>query len=170
MTAHPHWRIRPLREDDAVESFSCGHDTLDLWLRKHAWASQRRRTAATQVLLNSPDEAAGAVIGYYSLASTSVISADLPRRLGRGQPAILPAFLLARLALDHSLQGQGRGGALLSHAVRSADQASRIVAARLLVVDTIDASAASFYEYHGFTPLTTDDRHQRFAAIIKHLL
>lgn len=170
MTAHPHWRIRPLREDDAVESFSCGHDTLDLWLRKHAWAIQRRRTAATQVLLNSPNEAAGAVIGYYSLASTSVISADLPRRLGRGQPAILPAFLLAHLALDHSLQGQGMGGALLSHAVRSADQASRIVASRLLVVDTIDASAASFYEYHGFTPLTTDDHHQRFAAVIKHLL
>lgn len=170
MTAHPHWRIRPLREDDAVESFSCGHDTLDLWLRKHAWASQRRRTAATQVLLNSPNEAAGAVIGYYSLASTSVISADLPRRLGRGQPAILPAFLLARLALDHSLQGQGMGGALLSHAVRSADQASRIVAARLLVVDTIDASAASFYEHYGFPPLTTDDHHQRFAAVIKHLL
>lgn len=51
---------------------------LDLWLHQHAWSSQRRRTAATQVLTDAAD--------------------GLPRRLGRGQLAILPAILLARLA------------------------------------------------------------------------
>ncbi|CAM3015253.1 GNAT family N-acetyltransferase [Actinomyces slackii] len=109
------------------------------------------------------------MLGYYSLASTSIHTEGLPRRLNRGQPALLPAFLLARLALDRSLQGQGLGSVLLSHAVRSADHASRIVAARLLVVDAIDERAASFYRHYGFTPLAADHRRQRLVAVIKHL-
>jgi GNAT superfamily N-acetyltransferase len=58
--------------------------------------------------------------------------------------------LLARLALDRSLQGQGLGGELLLDALSRAVQASEIAAARLMVVDAIDDSAAAFYEHHGF--------------------
>jgi len=58
--------------------------------------------------------------------------------------------LLARLALDRSLQGQGLGGELLLDALSRAVQASEIAAARLMVVDAIDDRAAAFYEHHGF--------------------
>ncbi|BDA64057.1 GNAT family N-acetyltransferase [Actinomyces capricornis] len=172
--ADPHWSIRPLRRSDDATAFSSGQDSLDLWIAQHAWACQQRRTAATQVLVSAqpapvePDS--GRVLGYYSLASTSIHTEGLPRRLSRGQPALLPAFLLARLALDRTLQGQGLGSVLLSHAVRSADHASRIVAARMLVVDAIDERAASFYRHYGFTPLAADHRRQRLVAVIKHLV
>ncbi|PZU35184.1 MAG: N-acetyltransferase [Actinomyces sp.] len=163
--------VRPLTPDDDTSSFSCGNDVLDLWLHQHAWSSQRRRTAATQVLTDAAGGTAHApVLGYYSLASTSIATDGLPRRLGRGQLAILPAILLARLAVDQQLHGQGIGGALLSHAIRTADRAGRVVAARLLVVDAIDDRAASFYRHYGFTPLTRSHSRERLAAVISHLL
>jgi GNAT superfamily N-acetyltransferase len=58
--------------------------------------------------------------------------------------------LLARIALDRSLQGQGLGGELLVDALSRAVQASDVAAARLVVVDAIDEAAAAFYEHHGF--------------------
>lgn len=163
--------IRPLLQDDDATTFSCGHPALDLWLREHAWASLRRRTAATQALIDTSAgdvDSGSSILGYYSLAATAITTNGLPRNLSRGQPAVLPAFLLARLALDVSLHGQGIGSALLSHAVRSADRASQLVGARLLTVDAIDDQAAIFYQQRGFLPLTDNPR--RLAAVIKHLI
>ena len=60
-------------------------------------------------------------------------------------------MLLARLALDRALHGQGLGGELLLDALSRAVQASEVAAARLVVVDAIDEAAARFYEHHGFT-------------------
>ena len=165
MSIEPHsLRVRPLRQDDDAGAFRCGHPELDRWLAEFAWASQRRRTAATQVLVPAPGTGADAtVLGYYSLASTAIVTDDLPRRLGRGQPAVLPAFLLARLAIDRSLRGQGVGGALLAHAVATADRACGLVAA------AIDDAAAAFYTHHGFTALAQDRGRTRLVAVISRL-
>jgi predicted N-acetyltransferase YhbS len=58
--------------------------------------------------------------------------------------------LLARLALDQSLHGQGLGGALLADALERIVAATETVAARFVVVDAMDDSAADYYEHHGF--------------------
>jgi predicted N-acetyltransferase YhbS len=60
--------------------------------------------------------------------------------------------LLARLAVDRSEQGMGRGALLLAEALRKAVAAGEAVAARLVVVDAIDEQAVSFYQRHGFIP------------------
>jgi predicted N-acetyltransferase YhbS len=61
--------------------------------------------------------------------------------------------LLARLALDAGLHGDGLGGELLWDALTRARAASNIAAARLVVVDAVSAEAAAFYRHHGFTPI-----------------
>jgi GNAT superfamily N-acetyltransferase len=61
--------------------------------------------------------------------------------------------LLARLALDRTLHGQGRGGALLAEALDRVVVATRTVAARFVVVDALDGAAAGFYEHYGFRPI-----------------
>jgi predicted N-acetyltransferase YhbS len=66
---------------------------------------------------------------------------------------VIPAILLARLALDRSHQGQGIGAELLWDALRRAVVANRQAAARLVVVDAIDGHAASFYDHFGFGPI-----------------
>jgi GNAT superfamily N-acetyltransferase len=58
--------------------------------------------------------------------------------------------LLARLALDRSLHGQGLGGALVAEALGRVVAATEIVAARFVLVDAVDERAAGFYEHHGF--------------------
>jgi predicted N-acetyltransferase YhbS len=57
--------------------------------------------------------------------------------------------LLARLAVDRIVQGQGLGGLLLAEALRKAVAAGRAAAARLIVVDAIDDSAPAFPSHEG---------------------
>lgn len=69
-----------------------------------------------------------------------------------------PAYLLARLALDGSLCGQGLGGQLLRDALEVIVAAANHAAGRLIVVDAIDDAAAAFYRHYGFQPVTGDPR------------
>ena len=57
------------------------------------------------------------VVAYYSLAAHPLQREELPAAVARGGPRQIPAILLARLALDESLQGQGIGGAVLAEAL-----------------------------------------------------
>jgi GNAT superfamily N-acetyltransferase len=95
----------------------------------------------------------GVVVAYYSLAAHVLIKDQLPRALGRGSPEHIPAVLLARLALDSRLQGEGLGSVVFAEALGRVVEATKAVAARFVVVDAIDAKAARFYEHHGFRPI-----------------
>jgi len=136
-----------LDDSHVLDAFSSGVRALDGWLVRHAEHAQRMRTAQTFVWHRGDGE----VVAYFSLAAHLVLRADLPRRIGRGSPHAIPAVLLARLALDHSLHGQGLGGELLWDALSRACAAADIAAARLVVVDAIDARAAAFYRHYGFS-------------------
>jgi GNAT superfamily N-acetyltransferase len=136
-----------LADQHLLERFTCGNHALDTWLHRHARHAQSMRTARTFVW-HAGDQL---VVAFFSLAAHLIVRADLPPRIGCGAPDAIPAVLLARLALDQSLHGQGLGGELLLDALSRAVQASEVAAARLVVVDAIDEAAASFYEHHGFT-------------------
>ncbi|HEX9853787.1 MAG TPA: N-acetyltransferase [Acidimicrobiia bacterium] len=135
-----------------VGEFRCGVEALDRWVVDHAIHAQSMRTAQTFVW-HAGDER---VVGYFSLAAHLVIRGELPKKLGRGSPTSIPAVMLARLALDVGLHGDGLGGELLWDALTRARVASDIAAARLVVVDAISAEAAGFYEHHGFTRISDD--------------
>lgn len=127
---------------------------LNRWLREHARASHARRTARTFVWHRGDLS----VVAYYSLAAHLLQRQELPPSIGRGGPRQIPAVLLARLALDRSLHGQGLGAALLAEALDRMVAATEIVAARFVVVDAIDERAASFYEHHGFRRIPETQR------------
>lgn len=135
-----------LRADHDLSPFASGNDALDLWLREHALHADRTGTGRTYVWVDGT----GRVVGYYTLAPHLVRRDETPPAAGRGAPEIIPAILLARLALDRSLHRQGLGAALLADALEIALEAIRKVGGRLIVVDAIDAAAASFYAHHGF--------------------
>lgn len=90
------------------------------------------------------------VVGYYSVSGHRLIRDELPKSIGRGSPTEVPAVLLARIAIDKHLQGQGLGGVLLADALRRVIAATDLVAARFVVVDALHENAATFYEQHGF--------------------
>jgi ribosomal protein S18 acetylase RimI-like enzyme len=129
-----------------VTTFNSGNEDLDTWLQRHALAAQRMDSARTFVATRS-----GRVIGYFSLTMGSVLRADAPAKLIRGMPAYpVGMVLLARLAVDQSQQGKGVGAMLLAEALRKAVAAGEVAAARLIVVDAVDDSAAAFYQGYGF--------------------
>lgn len=136
-----------------LDSLDSGEPAVDDWLREHAAGAEARRVARTFVWCRA-DEVV--VVGYYSLAGHRLARGDLPKGIGRGSPAEVPAVpevpavLLVRLAIDASLQGQCLGGALLADALMRVVAATELVAGRFVVVDALHEDAATFYEHHGF--------------------
>ncbi|HEV2360593.1 MAG TPA: GNAT family N-acetyltransferase [Acidimicrobiales bacterium] len=103
------------------------------------------RTARTWVWVDGEE-----VVAYFSLSGHAVKRSDVPRKVGRGSPEWIPTVLIARLALDKRLHGQGLGAELLIGSWRRIIEASELVALRIVVVDAIDDSAVMFYEHFGF--------------------
>ena len=84
------------------------------------------------------------IAAYYTLASASLLLADLPASMGKKLPRYptVPTVRMGRLAVDQAFKGQGLGGALLADALDRAAH-SEIVAFALMV-DAKDEAAAAF--------------------------
>jgi GNAT superfamily N-acetyltransferase len=138
------------RRRHRVETFNCGREILDRWLRAYAGQSQRRDAARTFVTAD-PE---GNVAGYYTLVAAQIeykqASASVIRGLSRHFP--IPVALLARLAVSVPDQGVGLGRSLLLDALQRVLRASDELAIRAVTVDAIDERASSFYRAFGFEP------------------
>ncbi len=139
------YRVEPFVDHHHREGFTCGVDELDRYFYTQANQDRRRSLAVPYVMV---DIASGAVIGYYTLSSLSILPRDLgaeeARRLPR-YPAY-PAILIGRLAIHRNHQGRGYGGALLLNALRRCHELSRQIGIMAVVVDAKDDKARSFYE------------------------
>jgi GNAT superfamily N-acetyltransferase len=147
--------IEPLAGSHDLDAFTCGHPSLDTWLREHAQHATRQGTRTYLLIEDKTD----AVVGYFAIAPHLIERDETPRRIGRGAPQRIPAILLAKLALQERLHGQGLGAELLIHALTTIVIAARSAGGRIVVVDAIDDNAASFYAAHDFEP-TPNDPHR----------
>jgi len=140
-----------------VESFDCGKESLNHYLKRVALTNTAAGTARTYVTTSSEE---AVVIGYYSLAAGSVEKAAVPERVSRGTPNHpISVVLLARLAVDRRFQGNGMGKALLRDALIRAMAAAEVVGVRAVLVHAKDKEAARFYTQFGFTASPTDPLH-----------
>lgn len=144
--------IRRLEESDSVESFDCGDEALNNYLKRHAWSNQQKSSiGVTYVAVE--EVAPRAVIGYFTLAASSASRDSLPKKYVRGLPAYnLPVILLARLAVDRRFGGHGLGQELLSEALRVSLSASKQVGCRCVIVDAYP-TALDWYRRCGFVPV-----------------
>ncbi|MGD9471733.1 MAG: GNAT family N-acetyltransferase [Novosphingobium sp.] len=142
----------PLTDAHDVSDFSCGKPSLDRWLKTRALSNQEKGFTAVMVVQD-----AGRVVGYYGLAPTSIIPAQLPRSIRTGQPPDpVPCLLLAQLATDQLWRGKGIGTGLLKHALQRCVMASQLIGGRALVVNAVDEDAAAFWIRRGFLPSRDD--------------
>jgi GNAT superfamily N-acetyltransferase len=156
-------RIGPLERVHQLDALNSGADDLDRWLHRFARAADSAGTAKTYVLADG-----NLVLGYYALTPAAVNRHELPERHAKGMPAHpIGVILLARLAVDRSLQGQGYGRALMADAAIRTLQAADLISARAMLVHARDERAAGFYERLGFTRSPTDALH--LMVLIKDL-
>ena len=147
--------IVKLRRDHPLDSFDCGQELLNNWLRKHALQNQGAGAAQTYVGL-----VGDLVIGFYSLAVAQIEYCDAPERLQKGLARHpVPVMLLARLAVDLRWQKKGVGRALLRDAVLRTVQAADIAGIRALGVHAKDEQARQYYEQFEFVPSPADPFH-----------
>ena len=134
-----------------LATFSSGEASLDDWLRKSARNSDGRNVTKTYVWHAGDD----VVVAYYSLMPFLIEASDMSKRQTKGLPDRIPCYLVARLALDESLQGDGRrlGSQLLLSALLRAASAADDASGRYIVVDALNERACSFYLHHGLEPL-----------------
>lgn len=142
----------PLTRNHDVSAFSCGKPSLDHWLQARALSNQEKGFTAVMVVHEG-----GRVVGYYGLAPTSVIPAQLPRSVRTGQPPDpVPCLLLGQLATDESWTGKGIGTGLLKHALQRCVTAANLIGGRALIVNALDDEAAAFWTRRGFLPSRDD--------------
>ena len=142
----PPFRIALLDRGQDLSTFASGSPSLDRYLREQATQDIRRRVAACFVAVTDESR----VAGYYTLASASMLLAELPAATAKKLPRYptVPAVRMGRLAIDKAFRGQGLGAALLADALQRAAHSE--IASFALLVDAKDRHAAAFYQHHGF--------------------
>ncbi len=139
-------RLTP--QHDLSEFRNGRHDSLDMWLRDRALASEGL-SPRTYVICAS--EVPCRVVGYYAISIAMAHRSGLPSaRLRRGMPEEVPLLLIGRLAIDVTHQKRGLGTDLLIDALRRCLSAADTAGARAVITHAIDDDAVTFYERHGF--------------------
>ncbi len=151
------WQIERLSPTHERGQFESGHVSLDHFLRSLATQYARRDLGITYVAVKDEDRR---VLGFYTLASSSLLLATLPQNLAKRLPKHpVPVVLLGRLAVDRTQQGKGLGKELVLNALDRCVSLSRELGIHAIEVHAIDETARTFYERFGFEPLKDHGRH-----------
>lgn len=147
--------IEKLRREHVLDHFDCGKEELNEFLKRRAWHNQEAHSAQTYVLAREL-----IVSAYYSVAAGAVTHEQVTERVKKGLARHpIPVILLARLAVDRSLQGKGVGPALLKDALLRAANAADTIGARAVLVHATDEAAKGFYQHFNFEPSPSDPYH-----------
>lgn len=139
----------PIAPGFDLSGFDCGNIPLNEFLQRHALDKQNAKLSRTYVVTQG-----AVVVAYYTLSHVSATQAETPKKFGRGMPSVIPAILLARLAVDLKAQGYGLGTSLVSDALHRAwgVMDSGAAPVRLFAVDAKDENAKAFYERFEMIP------------------
>jgi predicted N-acetyltransferase YhbS len=150
-------RPEPLRGKHRLEGFSCGEESLDSWLCRRARHAEATGSARTFVTTADGER----VVGYYALAIGQVEPGDATDRLLKGQPAQrpVPVLVIARLAVEERLHGNGLGSSLLQDALLRCAAVAETAGVRAVVAHA-EERASGFYDQFGFEASPTDPLHQ----------
>ncbi|PCH58854.1 MAG: GNAT family N-acetyltransferase [Burkholderiaceae bacterium] len=158
----------PLTAAHNSEAFSCGESVLDDWLKRRALKNEDRGASRTFVVCQDDN-----VVGYYGLATGSVMHKDAPSKIKRNMPDPIPVMVLGRLAVDQNAQSMGIGRGLLKDAILRTITVAKQAGIKALLVHALSEEARKFYLQCGFTEspldpmllmITLKDAHQHLSA------
>ncbi|MCJ7600808.1 MAG: GNAT family N-acetyltransferase [Desulfobulbaceae bacterium] len=135
----------PINMVHITDNFDCGVSSLDQWLRRQALKNEASGASRTFVVCFGKE-----VVGYYALATGSVVRQEAPGKIKRKMPEPIPVMVLGRLAVDRHWQGSGLGSSLLRDALFRTFNVSKQAGVRALLVHALSEDAKAFYLRYGF--------------------
>ena len=141
-----------LNVDHDISQFDSGVSDLDDWLRGVARLNELTGGSRTYVICEG-----NRVIGFYSLATSSVEKERLPSRVERNMPEPVPVVLLGQLAVDVNYRGLGFGQHLMIDAGERVIETARLVGVRAVVVQALQETARQFYMRFGFRQFSSQE-------------
>lgn len=146
------WHEEPIGKHHDRKSFDCGDADPNDFLQRYARQSHDQGGSKTFLAIDDAD--GKTVLGFYSLAPTSIrpeiVPDDVKRGLARHE---VPGFRLTRLAVDKRLQGQGMGGQLLLAAGKRCLRVTAEVGGVMMAIDAKNDRVAGWYKTYGALPL-----------------
>ena len=147
--------VEPLKSQDR-QGFDCGEESLNRYLRERATQDIKRKLNRVFVIR---EERKDQVIGYYTLAATTIETAKLPPAHAKHLPQYpIPAALLGKLAVDKAWQNKGIGKHLLANAIRRIQSVEKEMGLHVLVVDPLTDDLTKFYVSVGFMQFLPERR------------
>ena len=125
-------------KDYDLNGFDCGEESLNAFLTNHLKRQHEGKILRAYVLCTK--EEIPKVLGYYTLSGSCFEKETLPSKSQQKKVPYrnVPSITLGRLALDKSLQGQGLGSMLVTHAMRVVYNASLAVGIHGLFVEALN--------------------------------
>ena len=89
----------PIDTVHSADNFDCGISSLDHWLQRQALKNEASGASRTFVVCVGNE-----VVGYYALATGSILRRQAPGKIKREMPEPIPVMVLGRLAVDRKWQ------------------------------------------------------------------
>ena len=112
-----------------IDDFNCGDDDINYFLKNLAIPNQFRKLSNTYIFYIEENKR---VVAYFSILASQLNTGDA-RIYGID---IIPIVLLGRMGIDKNFRGNNIGRTMINIAVRKALEASKLIACRLLLIET----------------------------------
>ena len=139
-------RIVSLTDDHNLESFCCGNNDLDDFLKNCAITEQEDKVSRTYLTCLHNE-----AIGFFTLSASGieVLAIDTIDNVKEFSESIYPAIDIHKLAVTKKFQGRGIGRYTLNAAIGKILYVSEHIGCRYVILDSVK-NKIGFYRKHGF--------------------
>ena len=148
------YKVELLSRAHHRESFDCGREPLNAYLRQTARQHTERGISRTFVLVEETASEPKAILGFFMLNICQMKAEQLPPALARKLPRDVSGIKLGRLAVSKDRHRQGLGKLLLVAAMKKVIEVFESAGGIGLFVDAKDEAAKTYYERFDFVPLS----------------
>lgn len=146
--------VEELSRNHNRDTFSCGVEALDEYLKKDARRQNKENINQTKVLVEKSSKEKD-IVGFFGLATTTISPKSLPSGERKKFPySEVPCIKLTRFAIDKRHQKKGLGKYLLFCALKHALKLSKDVGIYAVIIDAKNDSVKTFYLENGFYTLS----------------
>ena len=152
-------QIIPLAREYDLESFCCGNNDIDQFLKNSAITEQEEMLSRTYLAYFDYK-----VIGFFSLAAGSieVLAIDVINGVEQFPESVYPAIDIPKLAVTKKFQGIGIGEYILKAAIGKILSISQYIGCRYVTLDSVK-DKVGFYKKYGFkiVDIYKDDEYKK---------